>query len=114
MPLPSLASDMYAFQATADSHFCKVSYHPFPFASSAWGLAATRGAHHKFHLDADGFGTHIKVINKGGCKWWVIATPRNPQALASTLLFTRNFNVDNVDVENYNFEGMLLTPGMEL
>ncbi|KAF8225592.1 hypothetical protein L208DRAFT_1181351, partial [Tricholoma matsutake] len=80
----------------------------------AWGLAATSGAHHKFHLDADGFGTHIKVISEGGCKWWVITTPKNPQALASTLLVTGSFGVDDVDVDNYGFEAVLLMPGMEL
>ncbi|KAF8237282.1 hypothetical protein L208DRAFT_1206012, partial [Tricholoma matsutake] len=78
-----------------------------------WGLAATFNAHHKLHINTDGFATCVEVRNKSGCKWWVIATPRSKNVLASISLF-ENFDNSFIDTENFKFEAILLTADMEL
>jgi hypothetical protein len=113
-PLEALATDIISFNSTADLEFCKVAYHPFPFGSTSWGLCATFNAHHKLHIDTDGFCTHIEVKNEGGCKWWVIATPKCNHGTASTSLFAKHFAIDEIDTERFDFEAILLTTNMEL
>jgi hypothetical protein len=113
-PLEALGTDVAAFNSTADLEFCKVTYHPFPFGSTSWGLCATYNAHHKLHIDMDGFATCIEVKNEGSCKWWVIATPKCNHGTASTSLFTNGFAIDKIDTEMFDFEAILLTTNMEL
>jgi hypothetical protein len=98
-----------------DSEFCKVVLHPFPFASTSWAIAATFNAHHRFHIDADGFGTRIQVQNGDGCKWWVIVTPKHKHGIASTSLFTaKSFAVDKINTTEFEYEAILLDSTMEL
>ena len=56
-----------------------------------WGLAATDGTYHTWHVDANGFATFINV--HAGYKLWIIATPLNPATLADPL-FTSGFKPD--------------------
>ena len=69
-PPTSIASDLAAFVATVDLPLCGRSI-PFPVMDCRWGLAATNGAFHKWHIDCDGFGTYINT--QAGQKWWVLA-----------------------------------------
>ena len=69
-PPTSIVSDLTAFVATVNLPLCGCSI-PFPVMDCQWGLAATNGAFHKWHIDCDGFGTYIDT--KAGQKWWVLA-----------------------------------------
>jgi hypothetical protein len=88
----------------------------FPTHEMRWGLAATRGAQHLWHTDAEGVATTIEV--KTGSKWWFVARPKEG---------TNNIlNLVDVDVKNWTYdpaasnanlwdsEAILLLPGMKL
>jgi hypothetical protein len=77
-----------------------------------WGLAAMAHAYHTFHLDCDGFATYVKV--QTGAKWWIVACPKEGISLADTTLFTSDYQIDKTDMKRYNYEAILLGPGMEL
>ena len=114
-PLEALATDVFAFNSTADSEFCKVMLHPFPFASTSFGIGATYNAHHAFHIDADGFGMYIWVQNDDSCKWLIIATPKCKHGIAGTSLFTaKGFDVDKINTKEFEYKAILLTATMEL
>jgi hypothetical protein len=110
-PLQGLASDVEAFQNTAGMRCCSVN-EAFPFSSMRWGLGATADAYHTFHLDCDGFATYLNV--KTGAKWWIVATPKEGVSLANTTLFTSNYRIDKMNMGQFNYESILLSPDMEL
>ncbi|KAF8878606.1 hypothetical protein BD779DRAFT_1676763 [Infundibulicybe gibba] len=69
----SFTSDLWARWATKELHDCG-SHLPLPADDIRWGLAATSGATHWFHIDSDGFGTFIDVQTGG--KLWIVARPK--------------------------------------
>jgi hypothetical protein len=113
MPCPSpenfpplgLASEIEAFQATAGMKHCP-SKDTFPFNSTRWGLAATGGAYHAWHLDCDGFATYIYV--KTGSKWWTVGRPKNCVSIADTTLFTGDFEVNRMNMDLFDYEAIYL------
>jgi hypothetical protein len=110
-PPVGLDSDVEAFRNTAGMRYCRTN-EAFPFSSMRWGLAATANAYHTFHLDCDGFATYVKV--QTGAKWWIVACPKEGVSLADTTLFTSDYRIDKTDMKRYNYEAILLGPGMEL
>ena len=110
-PPEGLDSDVQAFRNTAGMQYCWAS-EAFPFSSMRWGLAATANAYHTFHLDCDGFVTYVKVHT--GAKWWIVACPKEGVSLTDTTLFTGDYHVDETDMKTFNYEVILLQPGMEL
>ena len=84
-----------------------------------WYLIATKGAMHLFHIDSDGVGTEINVLNKDGAKLWVVATPvkllegdKEAQAEAMTELgnirYFLEFDLELPDLKHWILEGVLL------
>ncbi|TFK63732.1 hypothetical protein BDN72DRAFT_902152 [Pluteus cervinus] len=73
-----------------------------------WGLAATDGTFHQWHVDANGFATFIDV--HAGLKLWIIATPLNPDDLANPT-FTAGFQVYHAMPKNCRIEAVILTAG---
>jgi hypothetical protein len=63
-------------------------------------------------VDCDGFATYVKV--QTGAKWWIVACPKEGVSLADTTLFTSDYRIDKTDMKRYNYEAILLGPGMEL
>lgn len=110
-PPTSIASDLAAFVATVDLPLCGRSI-PYPVMDCRWGLAATDGAFHKWHIDCDGFGTYIDT--QAGQKWWVVARPREASGLASTSFFSEKFDLDGDNTDLCITEAILLTPGTRL
>jgi hypothetical protein len=111
-PSPSLyiASDLRAWDSTMDSPLATRSIE-YPINHMRWGLAATKGAQHTWHIDSMGVGTCIQV--KTGAKWWVVGRPKDGR---EDII---NIDDESVDVEIsasndniWNVEGMLLKPGM--
>src|SRR5271169_4001099 len=77
-------SDSAAWRGTKGWPDCNKLQLP-PMADIRWGLAATTGALHWWHIDSDGFGTYIDV--KTGSKWWIVAKPKRNESLNPLPLF---------------------------
>ena len=111
-PPTSLASDLVAFSATVDLPMCSRSI-SFPIASTRWGLAATSGAHHLWHIDCDGFGTYIDT--QTGTKWWIVAKPKcGSMHFSEQTLFTKDYDLNKANLEKWDLEAVLLLPGSRL
>ena len=85
----------------------------YPIRENRWGLAATKGAQHPWHIDASGVATTI--LPKTGAKWWVVATPKKGTdcySLGNT--DTSQYDPSVGNLENWNLEAILLQPGMQL
>ncbi|KAF8183454.1 hypothetical protein BJ912DRAFT_928211 [Pholiota molesta] len=72
-----------------------------PTADMHWGLCATTGAGHTFHMDSDGFGTYIEVIT--GVKVWLVVRPKDCET-----------DFDLLDIGECSVEAVILTPGTRL
>jgi hypothetical protein len=110
-PLPpaSIASTTIAWQHTLEGD------EEFPASACKWGLAATSGAHHGFHIDCDGLGTYIEPLT--GNKWWVIARPPNGDDFSVFACLEDLFTFiasDGAENPGYILEAVLLTPGVRL
>jgi hypothetical protein len=70
-PSPSwqIASDLRAWDSTIDSPLAACSFE-YPINHMRWGLAASKGAQHTWHIDSMGVATCVQV--KTGSKWWVV------------------------------------------
>ena len=84
-----------------------------PLADIRWGLAATTGAVHWWHIDSDGFGTYLDVIT--GHKWWIIAKQKDKApTFGSTTLFLGEYQLEEPNTDLWDIEAILLQPGMRL
>lgn len=109
-PPESIATDRVAFTETFDDPQC-ARRGPFPDPDMYWGLAATRHAFHMFHIDTDGFGTHLQP--QTGAKYWVMARPKANEigTFSRTNLYVgSNFEIDEVNSDLWDLEAVLLTP----
>ncbi|KAF8228271.1 hypothetical protein L208DRAFT_1050222, partial [Tricholoma matsutake] len=93
----------------------------FPTPATRWGLAATAGAHHRMHTNANSFSTYIQV--KTGMKLWIVACPKgsdfaNFANFLNIIHFHDSDGLDNPDLsdykDQYRLEAMLLLPGSQL
>ena len=84
-----------------------------PTEGMAWALAATKGAYSRWHIDTDGFATHLDVTT--GSKLWIVARPVDGDAYGSV-----TFSVDELDPhyvipsddhDKYIVEAVLLRQG---
>lgn len=110
-PPTTIASDLVAFAATLDLPFCGRTI-GFPVLSTRWGIAATRDAHHLWHLDCDGFGTYIDT--QAGAKWWVVASPKEGYTFSSVKQFWLDYTLTGANKKKWSLEAILLLPGSRL
>lgn len=115
-PPAALASDMEAHLRTQEMPFC---VDPFPTHSFRWGLAATKDAHHFWHIDSDGLSTY--VILKCGLKVWFSARPKtamkenaNYDAFADGSGYVAQFDVSSPNLDLWDVEYVILSPDVEL
>ncbi|KAG6868022.1 hypothetical protein C0993_008324 [Termitomyces sp. T159_Od127] len=84
----------------------------YPTNDMRWSLAATAWAHHKWHMDSDGFATFIKVDT--GSKIWFIGTPKRelPPSLLSGGIerILGSFDLHGVNSDILDIEAVVLTP----
>ena len=108
----SFSSDLAAFGATVDLPMCGRSI-SFPMASTRWGLAATSGAHHLWHIDCDGFCTYIDT--QTGAKWWIVAKSKDGSThFSHPTVFTEAYDISSANEEKWDLEAVLLRPGSRL
>jgi hypothetical protein len=83
-------------------------------------LAATKHAITSFHIDADGLGTYVESISKGGAKWWVLAASGDDPENNNFVDFQRLFEFYQVDqtqansLKSMKVEAILLEEGARL
>ena len=114
-PDDRIASDAFVWNNTQGMLIFDQDY-DYPIKEFRWGLAATKGAQHAWHVDADGVAT--AVIIKTGGKWWVTASPKHRglsgDCYTLTEKSTTQYDPSFGDMENWNLEAIHLRPGMQL
>lgn len=84
----------------------------------SWGLAATAGAYHTWHIDCNGFATIIQV--DGGSKLWIVGHPKGEvddrpdfgTAFGHTNVFaSKHFDLDGSNAMLWGAEAVLLREG---
>jgi hypothetical protein len=107
----SFATDVLAFNSTVDMPLCKRSI-MYPSSSLKWGLAATAGAHHLWHIDCNGFGTVINT--QTGFKWWIIGHPLPGHDFSKPSEYLNNCHINIPNNDKWQLEAILLAPGSRL
>lgn len=111
-----LSSDNVAWQEAIYSRH-SVQHYLYPGAIMRWGLCATSGAYHTFHIDSDGFGTYVDVMT--GKKVWIVMRPSNniiddfTEFGEITRYVGESFDLMNIG-DNSKIEAVVLTPGTRL
>lgn len=110
-PPETLATDRLAFTETYNDPQCAARADPFPAPHMYWGLAATKHAFHLIHIDTGGFCT--KIAPQAGDKYWVLARPKDGKSgmFSRTDLYVgSSFELDDVNLDLWDMEAVLLTP----
>ncbi|KAJ3507190.1 hypothetical protein NLJ89_g6444 [Agrocybe chaxingu] len=113
-PPSSLSSDVWAWKHTVGLKLCKRTDR-FPSAAMRWALVSTSGAHSPWHVDCDGLCTMVRV--QSGCKWWVIARPKEElhlEAFCDVDTYLNSFDIESANNDRWDLEAILLTPGSTL
>lgn len=111
-PPTSFASDVKAWTATLKNSNRSEQY---PTASTRFGIVATRGASHKWHIDTDGLGTYIDPIT--GMKIWFVGRPKaggDFRIFAARDLFQTGYAMESPNLNLWDVEVVLLTPRARL
>jgi hypothetical protein len=107
-----IASDALIWNRTHGMPLFERDY-DYPIKEFRWGLAATKGAQHTWHVDADGVATSVQV--KTGAKWWVVATPRQGGDCYSLGKHsTAQYDPSLGNLADWRLDAILLQPGMQL
>lgn len=113
------SSELIAWGATKELPYCKTTQH-LPGDDLRWGLAATSGALHWTHIDAEGFCTFIDVLT--GSKLWLLARPKATTAsggldykqFSNIHLFSDGYKFEEPNTEKWDIEAVVLRPGSRL
>jgi hypothetical protein len=108
------SSEAIAWQYAQGRAWCKWK-EAYPTSTLRFGLAATAGAYHKFHLDSNGTGTFVEAVV--GRKIWVLAVPKEEDGLdrlADIDLFGEAYDMDDVNLHLWDLEAVILEPGVRL
>lgn len=111
-PPQSFASDVKAWTQTFKNSNKSYQY---PTTSTRWGLAATSGAYHKWHIDTDGFGTYVDP--KTGNKVWFVARPKDMGSFslfADRNLFYTDYTMESPNTHLWDIEFVFMEPGTRL
>jgi hypothetical protein len=77
---------------------------------SRWGLAATKGCTHTWHVNLSGFLAFFTLLT--GVKIFLIGVPKPGQDLSSTFAF-KNFSINGVNRSKIDIWMVALEPGMQ-
>lgn len=111
----SYSSDAHALLQTVQNPKLD-SIERFPVGDFRWGLAATSGAFHPFHIDSNGLATYVTPLT--GTKWWIVARPINNTDFSVfediNLLLGKTFDINGNGSGLFCLEAILLKPGTTL
>ena len=108
------SSEAIAWHYVQGHAWCKWK-EAYPVSTLRFGLAATTGAYHKFHIDSDGTGTFVEAV--AGKKIWVLAVPKDEKGLdglADIDLFGEAYDVEGANLHLWDLEAVVLEPGVRL
>jgi hypothetical protein len=108
------SSEAIAWHHAQGRAWCKWK-EAYPVSTLRFGLAATAGAYHKFHIDSDGTGTFVEAV--AGRKIWVLAVPKQEQgldAMADINLFGTAYDIEGANLDSWDLEAVILEPGVTL
>lgn len=110
------STDSAAWKAAKGGLGCSYEEAP-PMGDFRWGLAATAGALSRIHLDSNGLGTYVDP--KAGKKWWIVLKRRGECPIFGSCsdadgFFNGNYEVDQPNIEDWDFEAVILAPGTRL
>ncbi|KAJ2923036.1 hypothetical protein H1R20_g14057, partial [Candolleomyces eurysporus] len=100
------ATDVRAFFRTGKDEHC---VRTLPTEDIRFGLAATEGAHHYWHIDSRGEGTFVRVAT--GKKIWALAAPVDPSDVSSTTIWSVDLDVRRLNWSKWRAEMILLNAG---
>ncbi|KAG6810630.1 hypothetical protein H0H92_011064 [Tricholoma furcatifolium] len=105
-------SDQKAWLHAAGHSYCSEK-EPYPVPDMRWYLAST-GSFHEWHVDANGLATFVFPMS--GPKLWYIGTPksRNFSDFRRVDLFTNGYDNYSANLDLWDVEVMVLTPGTGL
>lgn len=112
-------SEILAWAATKELPYCKTTQ-SLPGDDLHWGLAATSGALHWTHIDAEGLCTFIDVLI--GCKLWLLARPKavtengdfDYKEFSNIQLFSEGYKFEEPNADRWDIEAVVLLPGSRL
>lgn len=112
----AFSTDSTAWKATKGALGCSYEEAP-PMGDIRWGLAATAGALSWIHIDSNGLGTYVDV--KAGKKWWIVLKRKGEGRDFKSCsdgegFFGGDYNVDEPNLNDWEFEAIVLTPGTRL
>lgn len=110
------STDSTAWMATKGILGCSHEESP-PLRDVRWGLVALAGAISWIHLDSNGLGTYIDP--QAGKKWWIVLKRKGKDRVFESCsdakaFFSGDYDVDEADVESWDFEAVVLAPGTRL
>jgi hypothetical protein len=111
------STDSAAWKNTKGAKGCSHEEVP-PLADFRWGLAAIAGALSWIHIDSNGVGTYIDPWT--GKKVWIVLKPKGnglrifESCSDAEHFFSGVHNVDEPNVDHWDFEAVLLEPGTRL
>lgn len=106
------STEIEAWQATKGRPDCD-GEDSMPAPHLRWGLCATKGASHLWHIDSNGFGTFIDV--KTGQKLWIMAHPKEGRTFADITLFLGDdYQLEEPNEGLWDLEAILLEPGTRM
>ncbi len=107
----SFSSDQAAWMQTMSAPFSK-DVVAVPVGDFRWGLCATAGAFHHYHVDTFGHGTTIDPLD--GMKIWVPAKDPGTIFHSVDLYFHDEFDLDKSASGLWSVEAIVLEPGTRL
>jgi hypothetical protein len=117
LPMPNAGVQKAGYATDVRAHYR--TKHEFgtmqnlPTYAMLFGLAATSGAHHWWHIDSRGDGTMVSVAE--GQKFWALAEPKDPSYTWSTEVWSKDeVDVRRLDPDKWHIEVVVLNPGDRL
>ena len=105
------STDQAAWMQTLSAPFSK-DVVAVPIGDFRWGITATAGAFHPYHIDTYGQGTIVSTFD--GRKLWISAKDPNNIFHSIGLFFHDEFDLDKSASGLWGIEAILLEPGTSL
>ena len=112
----SFSTDAAAWNGTKGAANCGDDK-ALPLGDIRWGIAATTGALHWWHLDSEGFGTYIDT--RAGLKWWIVGRRKgiahNFESFGEiNTFFSERYDMEQPNLDLWDLEAVILPPNTRL
>ena len=112
----SFSTDAAAWNGTKGTANCGDDK-ALPLGDIRWGIAATTGALHWWHLDSEGFGTYIDT--RAGLKWWIVGRRKGTAHKFESFgeidtFFNDRYDMEKPNLDLWDLEAVILPPNTRL